>query len=207
MLRRGKAVWLTCILLMLVMAPTTRGFDKFKNAPGRYKDVEDIDQLQIMQAFNVADYTTLVVAAFDNTETPLPAKSDNAYVPVVKTLKSISFEFSTALDVALDKVLTVKEAEPGAAAPAAPKTLLVRAKVVEINPGSAAARYFVGFGAGKASVVVGGEVVDAATSKVLFSFQASDFSSVGTDYEVAFSACIKIIGERVGNLLTLFKNA
>ena len=210
-MRRATAVSLTCILLMLVMAPTIGGFDKFKNAPGKYKDVEDIDQLQIMQAFNVADYTTLIVAAFDNTATPLPEKSDNTWVPVQRTLKMTTTTFTLSLDKTLDKVLTVKEAE-GGAPPATPKTLLLRAKVVEMNPGSRAARYFAGFGAGKASVVIGGEMVDAATNQVLFSFQSTDYatgmgSGAGGDYESVLNACIKVIGERVGDLLKLFKNA
>lgn len=58
--------------------------------------------------------------------------------------------------------------EEAASAPKkASKTLLIRATIDSMDPGSRAGRYFGGFGAGSASSKVSADIVDAKSGKVL----------------------------------------
>jgi len=58
-------------------------------------------------------------------------------------------------------------------APKSPKTagtLILRGTVEDVSPGSRAARYLVGYGAGSAGSKMSGELVDAKTGEVLVRF-------------------------------------
>lgn len=86
-------------------------------------------------------------------------------------------------------------------------TLIVRAKVLNMDPGSRAARYWAGFGAGAARAELSGEVVDAATGKVLLRFQQERRSGVGVaggDYVNLMNRNLRAIGEDVALILSAF---
>lgn len=202
-----KKYWFFSLSLLLILAFAVPALAKGKGAPaapGKYTDWSgEIDELEVAEAFKVADYSKLIVEPFDTSSTPLPESDDNTYEPVKKILAQVTppvveglqGEFS-ALPVSLK-----------AGGDAEPKTLLVRGKVLEMDPGSKAARYWAGFGAGAARAKVSGEVVDAATGKVLLRFTQERRSGVGMmggDYEKLMNRNLRTIGEDLALVLKAF---
>ena len=55
----------------------------------------------------------------------------------------------------------------------------LRGKVADIHPGSQAARYWAGFGAGSAWVKINGELVDAKSNDVLLRFEQQRVGAMG----------------------------
>ena len=87
-------------------------------------------------------------------------------------------------------------------------TLVIRGKVLEIDPGSKAARYWAGFGAGAAKARVSGEIVDAKSGQVMARFTQERRSGVGMmggDYQKLIQGNLKAIGEDVANILKAFQ--
>jgi hypothetical protein len=176
-------------------APTT---------PGKYTEWNDeIDELEVVQTFKTADYDRIVVEPFDTASTPLPKPDDNTYQPVKNVLANPAEPFVEGLkeEYSGKPVELQEKGKPG------PKTLLVRARVVEMDPGSKAARYWAGFGAGAARAQISGEVVDAATGKTLLRFTQERRSGVGMmggDYEKLMKRNLRTIGEDLAGVLKAF---
>jgi hypothetical protein len=86
-------------------------------------------------------------------------------------------------------------------------TLIVRAKVVEMDPGSRAARYWAGFGAGAARAKVDVQLIDAKSGKVLLKFEQERRSGVGAaggDYESLMNRNLSAIGKDLAFILKSF---
>ena len=172
--------------------------------PGRYTEWnEEIDELEIVETFKLSDYTKVVVEPFDTDETPLPEKDDNTYEPVQQVLKAPAGPFAEGLGGEMEGKITVSQGsgEKGGG------TLIVRNKLLTLDPGSRAARYWAGFGAGAARVEVSGEVVDAATGKVLLRFKQERRSGVGVaggDYVKLMERNLRAIGEDMALILNAF---
>lgn len=106
---------------------------------------------------------------------------------------------------------------PGAAADLATsaptpavRTLLIRAAVTEMNPGSKAARFWASFGAGHTDAEITGEILDADSGEVLARFKTGRASSgtmslAGGNYETMMSNDTRDDGKNVGQMLTQFK--
>lgn len=194
--------WVVVIgLLVALPAGGQRG--GVPTAPGVYEDWnEDLDRVEIVETFAKADYSRLVVEAFDTAETPLPERDDNTYEPVQEVLA----------DVAGPLVEGLVEAEPGLAvekgeASGEAGVLVLRGRVVEMDPGSRAARYWAGFGAGAARTKLEGELVDAASGRVLLRFTQERRSGVGVgggNYVNLLQRNLRAIGEDLGNGLRRF---
>ena len=95
--------------------------------------------------------------------------------------------------------------EPGKEA--GPGTLVVRGRVTKMDPGSKAARYWGGFGAGAARTEIAGEVVDGGSGKVLLRFlqeRRSGWGLFGGDYEKLMNRNLRAIGEDLAGTLTHF---
>ncbi|GAC1433941.1 MAG: hypothetical protein NVSMB68_06500 [Thermoanaerobaculia bacterium] len=171
--------------------------------PGTYKEWgPNIDQIEIMKKFRAADYKQIVVQPFDTESVKLPDKGDNTYEPVRKALASSTEGFVQGLRGNVAQNVTVSEKAPRSA-----DTLVVRAKVLAMNPGSKAARYFAGFGAGAAGTKVEGEIVDARTNQVMARFTQERRSGVGMmggDYGELMQRNLKAIGEDVAHILKEF---
>jgi hypothetical protein len=76
-----------------------------------------------------------------------------------------------------------------------------------MDPGSQAARYWGGFGAGAARTEVEGEVVDARTGKALLRFRQERRSGVGMfggDYVKLMQRNLRTIGEDLAGVLRRF---
>lgn len=172
-----------------------------------------IDKLEIVEPFNVNDYAKIVVLKIDTSSTPLPPKDENTYQPTTIVRTSATSIFSNGLKEGISDELKGKSIEivqsdspPGEAGDA--KVLMVRGKVTEMNPGSQALRYWVGFGAGQSRVEVEGEVVDARSGRVLLKFKHARSSGIGIlggDYQKFLTDDTHDVGEDVGRMIALFR--
>jgi len=186
-------------------APTT---------PGTYTDWNgEIDQVEIMSAWKLGDYRRVSVATFDTSGVPLPEPGDNTYEPVKVMLAGATAPFVAGLAQGLRKGIDVGGAGPAGASDAGPasqdgpKTLLIRARVLTMDPGSRAARYWGGFGAGAARAKVSGELVDADSGAVLVRFtqeRRSGFGIGGGGYVELMSRNLRTIGKDVAAFLNAF---
>ncbi|HVG10349.1 MAG TPA: DUF4410 domain-containing protein [Thermoanaerobaculia bacterium] len=172
--------------------------------PGKYEEWNDeIDELEVVQTFKLSDYSKVIVEPFDTEGTPLPEKDDNTYEPVQQVLKDPAGPFAEGLTEELGGKITVSQGSGGKGG----GTLIVRNKMLHLDPGSKAARYWAGFGAGAARAEVSGEVVDAATGKVLLRFKQERRSGVGVaggDYVKLMQRNLRTIGEDIALILNAF---
>ena len=138
-------------------------------APGKYEDWNDLDHIQIMQPFAIATYQAIVIAPVTSKGAELPDANDNSYQPIMDALSKMTATFAKGVADEAPRGMNVSQGANGGAG-----ALLVRAHVTVVHPGSEAARHFggiAGMAGGAASVGMAGEVVDAKTKKVLFTFQ------------------------------------
>ena len=207
-MKRATAVSLslTVVLLGALAAPALAKGKKAPTAPGKYTEWgEDIDQLEVVETFATSDYSRVVVEPFDGSATPLPESSDNTYAPVKQVLADTATPLVEGMQEAEGLKLQVAAAERGSAAERG--ALLIRGKVLSMDPGSRAKRYWGGFGAGAAVVELSGEVVDAASGKVLLRFTQARRSGMGVgggDYANLLNRNLRKIGEDVATILQAF---
>src|ERR1700690_1427092 len=109
--------------------------------PSTMKDWHGIDSVQFLQAFQLGDYTRLVVEPLDTSAAVLPPADDHSYPPTVAVLKKSDQLLLTELQRSLQGQLAVSG--PSDTIPPG-KTLRLRGKVLDIHPGSQAARYWGG---------------------------------------------------------------
>jgi hypothetical protein len=182
-------------------------------APGKYKDWDgEVDQLEILATFKLSDFDHIIVEPLDTSATPLPEPNDNTYAPVKNVLALVTRPFAAGLAGGIGErperpevVLAPRSAERGEKAE--PGTLVVRGKVTTMDPGSRAARYWAGFGAGAAKTEISGEVADAATGKVLLRFvqeRRSAAGAAGGEYEMLMERNLVTIGNDIGAVLLHF---
>ena len=207
MSRRGFArLAVLCLAIVVAVAPAEARRAKKKagnTEPGTYKGWgPDIDEIEIVKSFEAAGYKNIVVVPFDVSEVQLPDKDDNTYEPVQQVLADATTPFAKALGEKSNMSVKV-EAKPKKAS----ETLIVRGKVLTMAPGSQAARYFAGFGAGATRAKVQAEVVDAATNTVLLRFTQERRSGVGMlggGYVELMNRNLEAIGEDTANILSSF---
>jgi hypothetical protein len=140
---KRKAV-LLLLLATFVAAPAVlaRGVKAAPTAPGTYKEWgPDIDQMEIVKSFKIADYDRIVVEPFDTSASPLP--DDKSRDTIKSVLDSYTFTLVEALKPELKAKAEVSQADK---APKTAKTLVLRGKVADLSPGSRAKRYWGGFG-------------------------------------------------------------
>lgn len=195
------------VLFTVVPSVEARGRKSTSTAPGTYKEWgPDIDEITIKKTFKIADYDTIVVMPFDTSKTEKPGKDEDSYELVRNTLDGFSGTLSDALRKELKATAKV---EQHSKMPKGSRTLIVRGSVDEIDPGSRAARYWAGFGAGGAQTKISGEIIDASTGAVLVKFEQSRRSGGtmkfggGNDKQVMRDS-IHALGEDVAHLLDAF---
>jgi len=165
-----------------------------------------IDSVEFLQEFRLEDYARLVVEPLDTSTAALPPKDENTYEPVVNVLKKTDSTVLAQLQRVLKGKLVVSDQKPDSTSPES--TLLLRGKVADIHPGSQAARYWGGFGAGAAWVKINGEIADAKTARVLLRFEQQRVGSMGMfggSYNGLLTDCVVEIGSDIGRLLVLCK--
>jgi Domain of unknown function (DUF4410) len=165
--------------------------------PGVYHDWHDVDEVTIIRPFNAAAYSQIAVESFDSRGVKLPPANDNTYRAVQSAIQVMKPAF---MDGLAEKAR--RKANPDAPG----KTLVVRARLTKIDPGSQAARYFVGFGAGAVKIAIAGEIVDSS-GKVLVRFaqeRRSAFGAFGGGYGELFRRTAHQIGGDIGELINAF---
>lgn len=194
------------ILLLLVAVAVPAAARKAKvapTAPGVYVDwMDEVDEIEIVESFKLSDYETVSVESFDTEDTPLPEADDNTYGPVKSVLADSAGPFTQGLAGAMGDRIDVSRGGKGGS-----KAILLRARVESMDPGSRAARYWAGFGAGAARTRLAGEAVDAATGKVLFRFKQERRSGVGVgggSYVELLNRNLVTIGEDVALIFNAF---
>jgi len=193
------------LLAVALVAPASyaRGKKAAPTAPGTYKEWgPDIDRLEVVKTFHFGDYTQVVVEPFDTDSVQLPDKDDNSYDAARKVVSSATEGFVQGLRGSIEPKVSLSEKSGKSEG-----TLLVRGKVLEMDPGSKAARYFAGFGAGAARTKIEGEIVDGHTGEVLARFTQERRSGVGMmggDYQELMQRNLNAIGEDVAAILKTF---
>jgi hypothetical protein len=197
-------------------------------APGKYefRDEGMINRLEIKARFKLADYAEVRVIPADTANTQLPDKDENTHEPALRVLgratailvEGMQNELKTPRLATGDAPRTASAAVSApadaasvpAAARAAPRLLLVRIRMVALDPGSRAARYWGGYDSGKTSVELEGDVRDSASGNLLLSFTVIRASGgalkiFGGRYERMMTRDIEHCGGDIGRMLAFFK--
>ncbi len=185
----------------VLLLPSPAFAQKVPPKPGRYTDFHDLDEVTVMQPFQLRTYKRVVVQRLDTKNAPLPDANDNSYAEVKAALARSAEAFARGMQ---DKLggLRVEAGRGGGAG-----TLVIRARVTKSDPGSKAARYFASFGAGAAKTGIAGEIVDGGTNKVLARFiqeRRSGFGMFGGGYRELLDRNMRQIGGDVAGLLRAF---
>jgi hypothetical protein len=137
-----------------------------QTAPGKYTNWGDdeFDEVEVVEAFKFGDFASVTLAPLDVSQ--VPPLEGGAAKDVQKALAGVDEAF---LKGVRNGVKNFSKTPVAAEAPQG-KALLIKASVVDLNPGSKAARGLIGMGSGAARAKLSGEVVDAATGKVLLRF-------------------------------------
>ena len=170
---------------------------KESTAPGTYRDWHDVDEVTIIQPFVAANYAQIAVESFDSRGVKLPPANENTHQAVQLALQRMKPAFIEGVS---------RKAKRKTSGNAPGKTLVIRARLTKIDPGSQAARFWVGFGAGAVKIAIIGELVDAASGKVLLRFAQERRSSFGAfgSYGPLFERTARELGEDVAELINAF---
>lgn len=203
-MRLTTRVFLLLIIVVIAATPVqARGKKTASTEPGKYKAWgPDIDELEIVRKFKFSDYNKVEVVPFNTEGVTLPEEDDNTYEPVKKVLASVTEGFVQGLRGSITPAVSISES-PGESA----DTLIITGKVVTMDPGSQAKRYWGGFGAGAARAKIEGEIIDAKSKQVLARFTQERRSGVGAfggDYQELMQRNLNAIGEDVANILKAF---
>jgi hypothetical protein len=188
---------------IVILALASQSFAKSQTSRGKYKDWgPDIDSIEIVATFDASDYDSIVIGDFSTSSTPRPKKSDNTYDAVKSALASVESHLADGARKESGKKVSVGGGKG--------RALLVRGRVVEMDPGSRAGRYWSGgLGGGAAAVEISGEIVDARTGKVLVRFTQRRKSGGGMrvgggNYTTVLNACVREIGGDIANIVDEF---
>ena len=191
------------VVLMLGLLTDASAASKGTTTPGTYRNWNgDLDEVTIVQPFRLDAYNDIAVESFDAAGVALPNPNENTYEAVRSALSSIK-------PALIQGLLQNLRQKPGAANMPRGKgeTLVIRARLLKVDPGSQAARYFIKFGAGAVKVEMLGEVIDARSRKTLLRFRQerrSGFGAFGGAYGELFARTARQIGGDVAELLNAF---
>ncbi|MGJ8619536.1 MAG: DUF4410 domain-containing protein [Methylophilaceae bacterium] len=189
---------ITLFSAFILLAPGIAVADQ-KPAVGSYEDWDDLDKVEIKQLFKLSDYATVTVEPFDTKDVELPEQDDNTYKPVVEAQSLFNQRIFAKIQDELDQkpVLANVDVSKG-------NGLIVRGKVIEMNPGIKSLRMFVGYGAGHAGIVMNCELIDIKTNTVLATMTQKRASSNG-DYDEALEELTEELGEDIASLIAHFQ--
>jgi hypothetical protein len=202
-MRNVGRLWFLSGLLIFALLASTAAAWKGKTTPGTYHDWDgDIDEVTILQPLHLDSYNDIAVEAFDVSRVPLPNPKENTYEAVRSALNSLKPAFLEGFQKNLRR-------KPGGPNPVRGKgqTLVILVRLTKADPGSQAARYWGGFGAGAVKIELTGEFVDAASRRVLVRFKQerrSAFGMFGGGYGELFARTARQIGGDVADLLNAF---
>ena len=204
MIARNLALF--CFLpgvLTLGLLADAAAASKGTTMPGTYRNWNgDMDEVTIVQPFRLDAYNDIAVESFDVGKVTLPNSKENTYEAVRSALSSLKPAFLEGFQENLRR-------KPGEANPVRGKgqTLVIRVRLTKLDPGSQAARYWGGFGAGAVKIEMMGEVVDAYSRRTLVRFKQerrSGFGAFGGGYGELFARTARQIGGDIAGLLNAF---
>ena len=176
---------------------------KRTTVPGAYRDWNgEIDEVTIIQPFRLDTYKDIAVESFDITGVPLPDPKENTYGAVRSALSLIKPAFIEGFQKNLRRKIGGANTARGEG-----RTLVILVRLIKLDPGSQAARYWGGFGAGAVKIQMTGEIVDAPSRKVLVRFKQerrSGFGAFGGGYGELFIRTARQIGGDIADLLNAF---
>lgn len=191
-------------VLTLALLGDAAAASKGTTTPGTYRNWGgDLDEVTIVQPFRLDTYNDIAVESFDVAGVPLPNPKENTYAAVQSALGSIKPAF-------IEGFLKNLRRKPGLANTLRGKgeTLVIRARLTKLDPGSQAARFWAGgLGAGSVKIEMTGEVIDARSRKTLVRFRQerrSGFGAFGGGYGELFARTARQIGGDVAELLNAF---
>jgi len=199
----------TCALAIVAGSLLLAGCSTPAKRPTQYpfsaKDWNGMDSVEFVQELKAEEFSRLVVQPLDTAATKLPPPEENTYAPAMRMIKLTDSILLTEI-AGKAPALQVSDQLPDAAS--VDKTLLLRGRIDEMNPGSRAARYWVGFGAGSAWVKISGSISDAKSGQELLRFEQRRVGAIGFfggDYDAMLKDCVVEIGRDVGHMLTCLR--
>ncbi len=185
----------------IVVTPINAIADK-KPTIGTFEDWDDLDKVEIKKLFKLNDYATVTVEPFDTQDIELPEQDDNTFKPVIEARDAFNERIFKSIKNELDNkpVNNALNKELG-------KVLLVRGKLLVMNPGVKSLRLFVGVGAGHGSVQVQCELVDQETNTVIATLDQKRLSGggwLGGSYDGMLEDLTEEIGEDIASLIGHF---
>ncbi len=189
-----------CFLIVAValLAQTLSAFAAVTIA-GTYRNWNgEIDEVTIVQPFRAALYNQIAVEPLDTAGVTLPDRNDNTYPAVQSALRMIKPAFMKGLE---------KKLRRKAGTNVGRDTLVIRARLTKVDPGSQAARYWAGFGAGAVKIAMTGEIIDASSQKTLVRFKQERRSAIGWfggGYGDLFARTARQIGGDIASLVNAF---
>jgi hypothetical protein len=157
-----------------------------------------IDEATVFQPFSAADYDTIAVENFDITGVRLPPADAKTIAAVQQAMNEMKPEFIAGLTKKVRG--RVSGQQPG-------KTLVVRARVAKLDPGSQAALYWSGFLTGTVQIQIIGELIDGSTGQLLVRFaqeRQSGVGAFGAGSGALFRRTARQIGGDVATLINAF---
>ena len=203
----GKSFAILLILTLFAAFLTGCATNKstLRKAPPTAKDWHFMDSMELVQQFRLRDYSQLLFENVSTNGVKLPPTDENTYPNAITALHRTDSILLSELRKRCHTVPVSDSEMPKGSAPE--RTLVLRATLVNVDPGSRAARYWLGVGAGKAFVRIKGELVDAKTNAVLLRFEQMRSRSIGVfggDYDGMLADCIETIGNDICHLIELF---
>jgi predicted DNA-binding protein (UPF0251 family) len=187
---------LFCVAISMTSTPLIAA--PASTAPGTYRDWNDVDEVTIVRPFNASAYSEIAVESFESSTVKLPDPKENTYEAVRSALRLIKPAFIDGVE---------KKARRKVATAARTGRLIIRARLTKVDPGSQAARYFAGFGAGAVKIAIAGEIVDGASQQTLVRFvqeRRSGFGAFGGGYRQLFERTARQLGGDVAGLINAF---
>ncbi len=166
--------------------------------PGTYHEWHDIDEVTILRTFDPSAFDQIAVESFDTSGVQLPPADDNTFRSVQAALRTMKPAFIEGLE---------RKAQRKRGATASHRTLVIRGRLLKVDPGSQAARYWVGFGAGAVKIQITGELVDGSSGATLVRFvqeRHSGFGVFGGGYNDLFQRTARQLGGDVAGLINAF---
>ena len=187
--------------ILILVAPINAMADQTPTV-GTFEDWDDLDKVEIKQLFKLDDYATVTIEPFDTKDVELPKQDDNTFKPVVEARDAFSERlFSSVKDELEDKPVNNQLNK------ALGKVLLVRGKVLIMNPGVKSLRMFVGVGAGHGGVQIQCELVDQETNTILATLTQKRLSGggwLGGSYDGMLEDLTQELGEDIASLIKHF---
>lgn len=183
-------------ILILVVGCATSGEKSASKPQIQYPSTargwNGMDSVEFLQPYKLAGYETLFVEPIDTSGAILPPKEENTYKPVTEVLRKLDALTVPEYEKRLKQKIRVTTKKPE---PASTNHLVLKVKLTEFNPGSAAARFWVGFGAGSGWVRMHAELIDSKTQKTLFKVDQRRISSMRLDYAGMLASCAREVAD------------